>query len=114
MTHGDALTNPPLPPRRDSARARLARVVRSLAFLCGASGVVVLALQALSWFRDGIWPSATFLDLWLAFGHSYSIRSASGTDRWLLQFYTLPAGPTLLVFALIILIAARRLAGTPK
>ena len=90
---------------------RLARILRSLAFLFGASGIVVLGLQAIAWFRTGMWAETSFLDLWLAFGNSYSLKASSRSERWLLQLYTLPAWPTLIALALIVLLVARRVEG---
>ena len=95
--------------KSEPIRKHLARWLRSLAFLLGASGVVVVGLDAIAWFRTGVWTSTSFLDLWLAFGNSYSLRASSSSDRWLLQLYILPAGPTLIALALIVLVAARRM-----
>ena len=78
-------------------------------FLFGASGIVVLALQAIAWFQNGVWMDWTLLELWLALGISFSIPGASAVDRIWLQVLNLPAGPTLLAVGLALLIAARRL-----
>ena len=99
-----------LPPRpREGLGRRLGRLLRSFAFLLGASGIVVLALLAMGWFRNGVLLEWTLLEIWLALGNSFSIPGASAADRIWLQLLNLPAGPMLLAVGLALLIAARRL-----
>lgn len=93
---------------------RLGRLLRSLALLLAAGGIVTLGMEAIGWFRVGIWSTTSLLDLWLALGNSYSLRAASGTDRWLLQLLDLPLGVTLLALALLLLVVARSLLGAAK
>lgn len=93
---------------------RVVRLLRSVAMLFGAGGIVAIGMEAIGWFRDGVWTSQTLLDLWLWLGNSYSLRASSGTDRFVLQLLDLPLGVTLLVVALAILIVARRIEGPPS
>jgi hypothetical protein len=88
---------------------RVARLLRSFALLLGASGVVVLGMQAIAWFRDGVWTRWDLLDLWLWLGNSYSISTSNGTDRVALLTLGLPLGPTLLGAALALLIVGRQI-----
>lgn len=96
--------------KRATIAERLARLLRAFALLLGASGIVVLGMQALAWFRDGVWTRWDLLDLWLWLGNSYSINTANGTDRIALLTLGLPLGPTLLGAALALLIVARQIA----
>jgi hypothetical protein len=93
--------------KREGLGQRLGRLLRAFAFLLGASGIVVLAIQAIGWFRNGVWMDWTLLELWLSLGNSFSIHGASAADRIWLQLLDLPAGPTLLAVALALLMAAR-------
>ena len=93
--------------KRAPITERVARLLRSFALLLGASGVVVLGMQAIAWFRDGVWTSWDLLDLWLWLGNSYSISTASGTDRVALLTLGLPLGPTLLGATLALLIVGQ-------
>jgi hypothetical protein len=88
---------------------RVARLLRSFAVLLGASGVVVLGMQAIAWFHDGVWTSWELLDLWLWLGNSYSISTTDGTNHAALLALGLPLGPTLLGAALALLIVGRRI-----
>jgi hypothetical protein len=97
-----------LPPRRHEGLGhRLARLLRAFAFLLGAGGIAVLGLQAIAWFRNGVWMDWTLLELWLSFGNSFSVHGASAVDRIWLQLLDLPAGPILLALGLALLMAAR-------
>jgi hypothetical protein len=87
----------------------MGRLLRSLALFLGASGVVVLAMQALGWFREGVWTSPTLLDLWLWLGNSYSLGTSDSVHRIVLRLLDLPLGLTLLLAALALLVGARRL-----
>ena len=98
--------------RSEPVGKRFARMLRSIGLLLGSGGIVALGWEAINWFRDGIWINSTLLELWLSLGNSYSLRAASGTDRFLLQLLDLPVAATLLVLALALLIAARRIGGT--
>jgi hypothetical protein len=93
--------------KRAPIAVRVARLLRSFALLLGAGGVVVLGMQTIDWFRDGIWPSWVLLDLWLWLGHSYSISAASRADHITLLILDLPLGPMLLAAALVLLIVGR-------
>ena len=95
----------------DPIAKRLARLLRSLGLLLGAGGIVTLGMEAIDWYRNGVWTTTSLLDLWLALGNSLSLRAANGNDRIVLWLLDLPLGATLLVLALAILILARRLGG---
>jgi hypothetical protein len=97
--------------KSESIGQRLARLLRALALLLAAGGIVAVGTEAIAWFRNGIWLASTPLDLWLALGNSYSLRAASSADRLLLQLLDLPLDATLLVLALVLLVAARRMEG---
>jgi hypothetical protein len=97
--------------RRPGARLgqRFARLLKSLAAVSGAAGVVFIALQCLWWFQNGYWTPKTLFDLWLWLGNSYSIHASSGSDRILLWVLDLPLGGALIASALILLLAGRAL-----
>lgn len=97
--------------KREPIAKRLARLLRALALLLAAGGIVTVGSEAIGWFRTGIWSTSTPLDLWLALGNSFSLRAASSADRFLLQLLDLPLGATLLVLALVLLVVARRIEG---
>jgi hypothetical protein len=101
---------PALKPRKRATIAeRIARLLRAFALLLGAGGVVVLGMQAIAWFRDGVWARWGLLDLWLWLGNSYSISATSSANHITLLILGLPLGLTLVGAGLVLLIVARQI-----
>lgn len=94
---------------RDRLDKRIGRLLKSFAALTGAAGILVLGLQLLGWFEDGLWTSRSILDLWLFLGNSYSLNAASGTGRFVLRLLDLPLAPSLIVVGLLLLAVGTRL-----
>ena len=94
---------------RDRIDKRIGRLLKSFAALAGAGGIVVIGLQLVGWFEDGVWTPRSILDLWLFLGNSYSLDAASGTGRWVLRLLDLPLAPSLIVVGLLLLAAGTRL-----
>lgn len=96
--------------KRDPVTKRVGRLLRAFGLLLASSGIAILAMQLIGWFRDGVWPTPTLFDLWLWLGNTYSIGAASGAARIVLWLLDLPLGPTLLGAAFVLLMVAQRLA----
>ena len=95
--------------RSDNVGKRLARLLKKLAIFLASIGIVVILLECLWWFQNGIWSDETLLDFWLALGNSYSVRSLNGAERIGLWLLDLPLGPVLLAIAAVTFWLGRRM-----
>jgi hypothetical protein len=94
-------------PNRRGIGRRFGRLLKLTAGVSGSAGIVVIGLQCVWWFQDGVWFPKTLFDLWLWLGNSFSISTSSGSDRILLWVLDLPLGASLLALALCLLLLGR-------
>lgn len=93
----------------DRIDKRIGRLFKSFAALTGSAGILVIGLQLVWWFEDGVWTPRSILDLWLFLGNSYSLNASNETGRIVLRLLDLPLAPSLIVIALFLLAASMRI-----